>query len=147
MTAMDKQRAIRLFVRIVDAGSFTAVADELNITTSVISKEVRRLEDELRVPLMHRSTRGQQLTAIGEGYLQRCRELLIQMDDADAYVQHMQSNPQEKLPIPSADMLLVVAADHPLGLVASNPQAIVEQLPHYRRIVIHDTARHNVLRN
>lgn len=96
---MDKLRAIKLFVRVVDAGSFTAVADELNVTTSMISKEIRRLEDELGVRLMHRSTRGQQLTSIGEGYLQRCRELLIQMDDADAYVQHMQSNPKGKLRI------------------------------------------------
>ncbi len=51
------------------------------------------------------------------------------------------------LPIPSADMLLVAAANHPLGLLANNPQAIAEQLSHYRRIVAHDTARHNVLRN
>jgi len=96
---MDKLRAMKLFVRVVDAGSFTAVADELNVTTSMISKEIRRLENELGVRLMHRSTRGQQLTAIGEGYLQRSRELLMQMDDADAYVQHMQSNPQGKLRI------------------------------------------------
>lgn len=96
---MDKLRAMKLFVRVVDAGSFTTVADELNVTTSMISKEIRRLEDELGVRLMHRSTRGQQLTSIGEGYLQRCRELLIQMDDADAYVQHMQSNPKGKLRI------------------------------------------------
>ena len=47
MTAMDKQRAIRLSVRIVDAGSFTAVADELNVTTSMVSKEVRRFEKGL----------------------------------------------------------------------------------------------------
>lgn len=96
---MDKLRAINLFVRVVDAGSFTAVARELNVTTSMISKEIRRLENELGVRLMHRSTRGQQLTSIGEGYLQRCRELLIKMDDADAYVQHMQSNPRGKLRI------------------------------------------------
>lgn len=96
---MDKLRAINLFVRVVDAGSFTAVADELNVTTSMISKEIRRLEEALGVRLLHRSTRGQQLTPIGEGYLQRCRELLISMDDADAYVQHMQSNPKGKLRI------------------------------------------------
>lgn len=96
---MDKLRAINLFVRVVDAGSFTAVADELNVTTSMVSKEIRRLEAALGVRLMHRSTRGQQLTSIGEGYLQRCRELLITMDDADAYVQHMQSNPKGKLRI------------------------------------------------
>jgi DNA-binding transcriptional LysR family regulator len=50
------------------------------------------------------------------------------------------------LPIPPADMLLVAAASHPLSLVANDPQAIAEQLPHYRRIVTHDTARHEVMR-
>ncbi len=96
---MDKLRAMKMFVRVVDAGSFTAVADELNVSTSMISKEIRRLEDDLGVRLMHRSTRGQQLTTIGDNYLQRCRELLIQAEDADAYVQHMQSDPRGKLRI------------------------------------------------
>ena len=50
------------------------------------------------------------------------------------------------LPIPPADMLLVAAASHPLSLVSNDPQAIAEQLPHYRRIVTHDTARHEVMR-
>ncbi|HAG95816.1 MAG: LysR family transcriptional regulator [Pseudomonadales bacterium] len=96
---MDKLRAMQLFVRVVDAGSFTAVADEMNVTKSMVSKELRRLEDELGARLLYRSTRGQQLTPIGEGYLQRCRALLLQMDDADAYVQDMQSNPKGKLRI------------------------------------------------
>jgi len=99
LNTMDKLRAMQLFVRVVDAGSFTAVAEELNVTTSMISKELKRLEDDLGVRLLHRSTRGQQLTPIGEGYLQRCRNLLIQLDDADAYVQDMQSNPKGKLRI------------------------------------------------
>lgn len=96
---MDKLRAMQLFVRVIDTGSFTAVANEMNVTTSMISKEIRRLESELGARLIHRSTRGQQLTAIGAGYLQRCRELLLAVDDADAYVQHMQSNPKGKLRI------------------------------------------------
>ena len=51
------------------------------------------------------------------------------------------------VPIPSADMLLVAAANHPLALLATDPNAIVEQLPAYRRIVTHDTATQNVMRN
>ena len=55
---MDKLRAMRMFVRVVDAGSFTSVANELNVTTSMISKEIGRLEEDLGVRLLHRSTRG-----------------------------------------------------------------------------------------
>ena len=50
------------------------------------------------------------------------------------------------LPIPPADMLLVAAPGHPLGLVANDPRAIAGQLPQHRRIVAHDTARHGVVR-
>ncbi|MYM63372.1 LysR family transcriptional regulator [Pseudomaricurvus sp. HS19] len=96
---MDKLRAMELFVRVVDAGSFTSVAEEMNVTTSMISKELRRLEEELGSRLLHRSTRSQQLTPIGEGYLQRARALLLQMKDADAWVQDMQSSPRGKLRI------------------------------------------------
>ena len=109
---MDKLRAMSLFVRVVDAGSFTAVADELHVTTSMISKEIRRLEEALGARLMHRSTRGQQLTSIGEGYLQRCRQLLIQVDDADAYVSHMQSNPVGKLRVNAPMSLGITELTH-----------------------------------
>jgi DNA-binding transcriptional LysR family regulator len=51
------------------------------------------------------------------------------------------------LPISPVDMLLVAAAHHPLGRVADDPRAIAEQLPHYRRIVTHDTAKQHVMRN
>ena len=44
---MDKLCAMKLFARVVDAGSFTAVADELNGTTSMVSKEAHRLEKGL----------------------------------------------------------------------------------------------------
>ena len=50
------------------------------------------------------------------------------------------------LPIPPADMVLVAAASHPLAGLAHDPRTIAEQLPHYRRIVTHDTAKHSVMR-
>ena len=75
----------------------------------------------------------------------------LEMDSIDLLMGAPSPIPLQKgfrtLPIPSDDMLLVVATNHPLGLVASNPQAIEEQLPNHRRIVTHDTAKHNVLRN
>lgn len=75
----------------------------------------------------------------------------LEMDNIDLLMGAPSPVPLQKgfrtLPIPPADMLLVAAANHPLGLIANNPQAIAEQLPHYRRIVAHDTAKHNVLRN
>ncbi len=96
---MDKLRAMKLYTRLADLGSFTKVAEELNASKSMISKEITRLEQEVGARLIHRTTRRIQLTDIGEGYLARCRKLLVQMEDADNYVQDMQSSPKGKLKV------------------------------------------------
>lgn len=96
---MNKLRAIELFVRLADLGSFTKVAEERNTSKSMISKEISRLEEDIGARLFHRSTRKLQLTHVGEGYLQRCREILIKMDDAEAFVQDLQERPKGKLKI------------------------------------------------
>lgn len=96
---MDKLRAIRLFVRLAELGSFTQVADEKNSSKSMVSKEISRLEEAVGARLLHRSTRHLQLTPVGEGYLQHCREILIKLDDAEAYVQNLQEAPSGKLRI------------------------------------------------
>lgn len=96
---MDKLRAIRLFVRLADLGSFTRVAEQTNTSKSMISKEISRLEDALGARLLHRSTRNVQLTHTGQGYLQRAREILDKVDDADHFVQDLQQHPRGKLKI------------------------------------------------
>jgi len=96
---MDKLRAILLFVRLADLGSFTRVAEQTNASKSMISKEISRLEDSLGARLLHRSTRNVQLTHVGEGYLQRAREILEKLDDADNFVQDLQLHPRGKLKI------------------------------------------------
>ena len=102
---MDKLRAIQLFVRLTELGSFTQVAEELNVSKSMISKEIRRLEDSLGARLLQRSTRSLQLTQVGEGYLLHCREALLKFEDAESYVQDQQQHPKGKLKI-NAPMVL-----------------------------------------
>lgn len=96
---MDKLRAIQLFVRLADLGSFTRVAEQVNSSKSMISKEISRLEADLGTRLLHRSTRNVQLTHAGEGYLQRAREILAKLEDADSFVQNLQQNLRGKLKI------------------------------------------------
>ncbi len=96
---MDTLRAMQLFVRLADLGSFTKVADETNHSKSMISKEISRLEDKLGARLLQRSTRKLQLTQVGEGYLERCRDILINLEDAQSYVQDLQDKPKGKLKI------------------------------------------------
>jgi len=96
---MDKLRAIQLFVRLADLGSFTRVAEQSNVSKSMISKEISRLEADLGARLLHRSTRNVQLTHLGEGYLQRAREILRKLEDADGFVNEHQHAPRGKLKI------------------------------------------------
>lgn len=96
---MNKLRAIQLFVRLADLGSFTRVAEQVNASKSMISKEIGKLEVDLGTRLLHRSTRNVQLTHVGEGYLQRAREILSKLDDADIFVQDLQQNMRGKLKI------------------------------------------------
>jgi DNA-binding transcriptional LysR family regulator len=75
----------------------------------------------------------------------------LEMDSIDLLVGAPSPVPQQKgfrtLPIAPAEMQLVAASHHPISRLAANPQAIAEQLPDCRRIVSHDTAKFNVLRN
>lgn len=96
---MNKLRAIQLFVRLADLGRFTKVAEQTSASKSMISKEISRLENELGARLLHRSTRNVELTHAGEGYLQRAREILEKLDDADNFVQDLQQHPRGKLKI------------------------------------------------
>ncbi|MCH9639829.1 MAG: LysR family transcriptional regulator [Betaproteobacteria bacterium] len=90
---MDTLRAIKFFVRLADLGSFTLVANEKNLSKSIISKEISRLEATLSARLLQRSTRKIQLTEAGNIYLQHCREILIKLNDAEALVQDLQQKP------------------------------------------------------
>ncbi|RDE22890.1 LysR family transcriptional regulator [Motiliproteus coralliicola] len=96
---MDKLRAIQLFVRLAELGSFTRVAEQTHASKSMISKEISRLEESLGTRLLHRSTRNLQLTHAGQEYLQRAREILEKLDEADNAVQDLQQQPRGKLKI------------------------------------------------
>ncbi|KVE23871.1 LysR family transcriptional regulator [Burkholderia singularis] len=80
---MDTLQNMRVFARVVEAGSFTAAAQSLNSTTGAMSRAVSELEARLRTRLMNRSTRRLALTPAGERYLLRCRQILADVDQAE----------------------------------------------------------------
>lgn len=79
---MDRLRLIETFVRVVDSGSFSAVAREERTTQSAISKQVKALEAQVGTRLLVRSTRSQSLTEAGQLYIERCRQVLDALEDA-----------------------------------------------------------------
>jgi len=77
---------IATFVRVVDLGTFAAVADEAGLTASGVSRAVTRLEERLGVRLLHRTTRRLVLTQEGETFLARAREILAAIEAAESEV-------------------------------------------------------------
>jgi DNA-binding transcriptional LysR family regulator len=73
---MDRLNAMRTFVRVVERGSFSAVAREVNSTQSGVSKQVAALERELGARLLSRTTRSLALTEEGERYFEQVRRLV-----------------------------------------------------------------------
>ncbi|MGS1000538.1 LysR family transcriptional regulator [Burkholderia glumae] len=80
---MDTLQNMRVFARVVEAGSFTAAALSLNSTTGATSRAVTELEARLRTRLLNRSTRRLSLTPAGERYLLRCRQILADVGAAE----------------------------------------------------------------
>jgi len=80
---MDKLRAIRFFCRTVETKSFTAAAHSLDVPQSVLSKGIAALEAELQFTLFNRSTRRLALTEAGAHYYTRCRQLMLDIEEAE----------------------------------------------------------------
>ncbi|WP_250453263.1 LysR family transcriptional regulator [Caballeronia sp. ATUFL_M2_KS44] len=80
---MDTLQNMRVFARVIEAGSFTAAALSMNSTTGAMSRAVSELEAHLRTRLMNRSTRRLALTSAGERYLKRVSQILADIDGAE----------------------------------------------------------------
>jgi DNA-binding transcriptional LysR family regulator len=72
------------FVRVVEAGSFTAAAHALRLPTSSVSRSISRLENDLGVVLLERTTRKIGLTEAGRAYYERARDAVVGLDEASA---------------------------------------------------------------
>ncbi|HEY3599223.1 MAG TPA: LysR family transcriptional regulator [Paraburkholderia sp.] len=96
---MDTLQNMRVFVRVVEAGSFTAAAQHLNTTTAYASRAISDLEAHLRTRLLNRTTRRIALTEAGERYLQRCEQILAYVDQAEAEASDAHARPSGKLKV------------------------------------------------
>ena len=90
---MDWNQAAH-FVRVVDAGSFTAAAQELGASKSFVSRSVSRLEEELGARLLHRTTRSLQLTPAGRAFYERAKGALEALDEAAEAVSEEGAEPR-----------------------------------------------------
>jgi DNA-binding transcriptional LysR family regulator len=91
---MDKLLAMRSFVAIVDHGSLTAAATALGRSLPTMVRTLAALEESLGTRLLRRTTRRMSLTAEGQGYLERCRRILGDIEEAEASVTRAQIEPR-----------------------------------------------------
>jgi DNA-binding transcriptional LysR family regulator len=94
---VDKLLAMRSFVAIVDHGSLTAAASALDRSLPTMVRTLATLEESLGARLLRRTTRRMSLTAEGQVYLERCRHILSDIEEAEASVVRGQIEPRGQL--------------------------------------------------
>ena len=88
---MDTVDGIRLFIRVVETGSFSKASAGLGITQPTATKHVAALEARLGARLLHRSTRGVTATEVGAAYYDKCKSITRELDEADNLALLMQA--------------------------------------------------------
>jgi DNA-binding transcriptional LysR family regulator len=110
---VDRLDAMRLFVRIVELGSFTAAADDLNLPRATVTHTIKRLETRLAAQLLQRTTRRVRATREGEAYYSHCVRLLADVDAVEADFRQAAVQPRGRLrvdlPTQMARMWLIPA--------------------------------------
>lgn len=79
---MNNIAAIRMLVRVADAGSFSAVARQMDLAPSSVSRLINELENDLGVPLFQRTTRKLNLTEEGQLYYEHASKIILDLDEA-----------------------------------------------------------------
>lgn len=94
---MDKLAGMAMFVRVVEQGSFAAAADVSDVSSAMVAKHVRTIEQRLGARLLHRTTRRHQLTEVGKLYYERCKTVLAEVELAEQSASELQSAPRGRL--------------------------------------------------
>ena len=110
---MDRFDAMKAFVRVVEAGSFTKAAETLHMSRTTVTQLVQQLEARLRLKLLNRTTRKVNVTEDGAVYYERIVRLLAELDDVETSLPNASTAPRGQLridvPSPFATMILVPA--------------------------------------
>lgn len=104
---MDRLQAMRVFSTVVETGSFSRAAEQLQLSATAASRYVAELEKLLGAQLLQRSTRRLNLTEVGANYYDRCRLILADVEEAEAQAATAESQPKG---------LLRISLPHSFGL-------------------------------
>ncbi|MEZ8017390.1 LysR substrate-binding domain-containing protein [Vibrio splendidus] len=91
---MNKLTSMKVFVYVIEQGSFRSAANHFNLSATMISKHVHHLETSLNSQLIHRTTRKQSLTDSGQLYYRECKRILEDISNAENLIQTLENQPQ-----------------------------------------------------
>lgn len=94
---MDKFQAMRVFITVVERGSFTRAAEHMQMPRASVTLNIQQLETHLGTRLLQRTTRQVNTTADGDAYYQRCVRLLADLEETESAFSHSVLNPRGKL--------------------------------------------------
>lgn len=90
---------LKEFVAVVESGGFTAAANALDVSTSFVSRQVKKLEDRLDTRLLHRTTRAVRLTDMGRIFYERSRGILDNLATLESEMADLQERPKGRVRI------------------------------------------------
>lgn len=96
---MNNLNSVPLFVCVGESQNLTAAGERLGLSASAVSKAITRLEEELGTQLIQRTTRRIRLTDEGLAFLERCRQILSEVSEAEAEIAHARAIPHGRLRI------------------------------------------------
>ena len=102
---MDRIAAMTAFVRVVEAGTFTKAADTLNVPNATVTRQIQSLEEELKVRLLHRTTRRVTVTPEGATYYERVVRVLAELSDIESSASQSMAKPSGRVKVETAPNL------------------------------------------
>jgi len=122
---MDTTSRLLMLLEVVEQGSFAKAAELRNIDRSVISKQISRLEDELGVRLLNRTTRSFSLTAAGAEMIKKAGELRELLGETVRMAENYHLEPRGVLKITSS----TPSIDGRSNIVSSKTSSIIDLKP------------------
>lgn len=96
---VDRLDLDRLFIAVLETGSFVAASGRINVSSGQASKMLARLEADLGVQLIKRTTRALAATEIGQAYYERIKKIIEERDDHDASIRNTSGHPSGRIRI------------------------------------------------
>lgn len=123
---MDRLTSLTVFTRVVDSGGFSAAAQRLGMSPTMVTNHMQALENRMGVRLLNRTTRKMSLTDVGRAYYQRCTQILAELEEAEQAASALQDVPRGKLRVHCNTHIVRFIAPLVAQFLVSNPEVSID---------------------